>query len=268
MGIERLRKRRAADNPTFRPRVYPCRRTRFGLEYGAHQIQGDRQVKSLRVRQIGFLTFVALCLAASAALAKQQAKAPAPASAKAAAAPANPNFVKAIGNPSAPITMEVFGDFQCPACRGFFEGSVKQVIDDYVIPGKVYLIHRDFPLDMHPYARQAARLANAAAEFGQFEAIERALYDHQDEWSTKGNIDEVMATYFPPTQFKKFQAFESQHMSEINASIERDRAMGVQRNVNQTPTIYITARGKTEALPGGGVDYKLLKSYFDYLLRQ
>jgi len=206
---------------------------------------------------------------ASAAFAKKQTKAPASSTAKAApAAAANPTFQKTIGNPSAPITMEVFGDFQCPACRGFFETTVKQVIDDYVIPGKVYLIHRDFPLEMHPYARQAARLANAAAEFGQFEAIERALYDHQDEWSAKGNIDEVMASYFPQAQFKKFQAFESQHISEINASIERDRAMGMQRNVNQTPTVYVTAHGKTEALPGGGVDYKLLKSYFDYLLRQ
>ena len=221
------------------------------------------------VRQIRFLTLVALCVLASAAFAKQQAKSPTPSSAKAApAAAANPTFLKAIGNPSAPITMEVFGDFQCPACRGFFETTVKQVIDDYVISGKVYLIHRDFPLDMHPYARQAARLANAATEFGKFEAIERALYDHQDEWSTKGNIDEVIAASFPPAEFKKFQAYESQHMSEINASIERERAMGAQRNVNQTPTVYITAHGKTEALPGGGVDYKLLKSYFDYLMRQ
>jgi protein-disulfide isomerase len=231
--------------------------------------QGDRRVKSLPVRQIVFLTLVALCGVASAAFAKPQAKAPTPSSAKAApSTPSNPNFLKAIGNPNAPITMEVFGDFQCPACRGFFEGTVKQVIDDYVIPGKVYLIHRDFPLEMHPYARQAARLANAAAEFGQFEAIERALYDHQDEWTAKGNIDEVIAASFQPAQFKKFQAFESQHIGEINASIERERAMGMQRNVNQTPTVYITAHGKTEALPGGGVDYKLLKSYFDYLLRQ
>jgi protein-disulfide isomerase len=210
----------------------------------------------------------ALCFAGSGAFAQQQAKPAAPSAAKVATAPSNPTFQKMIGNPSAPITMEVFGDFQCPACRTFFETTVKQVIDDYVIPGKVHLIHRDFPLDMHPYARQAARLANAAAEFGQFEAIERALYDHQDEWSAKGNIDEVMASYFPPAQFKKFQAFESQHINEINASIERDHAMGMQRNVNQTPTVYITAHGKTEALPGGGVDYKLLKSYFDYLLRQ
>jgi protein-disulfide isomerase len=216
------------------------------------------------------LTLVALCALATATFAApQQAKPAAPASAKpSSSAPSNPNFVKAIGNPSAPITMEVFGDFQCPACRGFFENTVKQVIDDYVITGKVYLVHRDFPLEMHPYARQAARLANAAAEFGKFEAMERALYDHQDDWTAKGNVDEVMATYFPAAEFKKFQAFESQHMSEINASIERDRAAGNQRNVNQTPTVYITSKGKTEALPGGGVDYKLLKSYFDYLLRQ
>ncbi len=226
-------------------------------------------MKLLPVREIRFLTLVALCFVATAAFAKKQTKAPAPSTAKTApAAAANPTFQKAIGNPNAPITMEVFGDFQCPACRGFFEGTTKQVIDDYVIPGKVYLVHRDFPLDMHPFARQAARLANAAAEFGKFENIERALYDHQDEWSNKGNIDEVIASSFPPAEFKKIQAFESSHMSEINASIERDRALGTLRNVNQTPTVYITAHGKTEALPGGGVDYKLLKSYFDYLLRQ
>ena len=57
-------------------------------------------------------------------------------------------------------------------------------------------------------------------------------------------------------------------ISEINAAIDRDHAMGVQRNVNQTPTIFVTAHGKTEGLPGGGVDYKLLKQYLDYLLRQ
>ena len=225
---------------------------------------------SLLVRRIGILTIVALGAVAFSASAGKQTKATtaATASAKPAQTAASPTFLKAIGSPSAPITMEVFGDFQCPACRNFFEASEKQVIDEYVIPGKVYIIHRDFPLDMHPYARQAARLANAAAELGQFEAIERALYDHQDQWTTRGNIDEVIAASFSAAQFKKFQAFEAQHINDINASIERDRTMGVQRNVNQTPTIFITAHGKTEGLPGGGVDYKLLKNYFEYLLRQ
>lgn len=224
-------------------------------------------MKLHRTTRFGIL-LVILMAAISTASARPKAQASKDTAQSPASAASSTLLRKAIGTPSAPITMEVFGDFQCPACRTFFEVTVKQVIDDYVIPGKVYLVHRDFPLEMHPYARQAARLANAAAELGQFEAIERALYDHQDAWSTKGNIEEVIAASFTPAQFKKFQTYEAAHMNDINASIERDRLMGVQRNVNQTPTVFVTSKGKTEALPGGGVDYKLLKQYFDYLLRQ
>ena len=175
---------------------------------------------------------------------------------------------KALGSKSAPITIEVFEDFQCPACRNFYETSLKQVIDDYVVPGKVYLIHRDFPLEMHPYSRQAARLANAAAELGQFETVERALFDSQDQWTANGKIEEAIASSVPAAQMKKIRDYQAAHINDINASIESDRMMGVKRNVNQTPSIYVTSRGKTEALPGGGVDYKLLRNYLDYLLRQ
>jgi protein-disulfide isomerase len=164
--------------------------------------------------------------------------------------------------------MEVFEDFQCPACGNFYETSLKQVIDNYVTPGKVYLIHRDFPLDMHPYARQAARLANAAADLGQFETVERALFDSQAQWSANGKIEEAIASSVPAAQMKKILEYQAAHINDINAAIERDHAMGVQRNVNQTPTIYVTSRGKTEGLPGGGVEYNLLKKYLDYLLRQ
>jgi protein-disulfide isomerase len=175
---------------------------------------------------------------------------------------------KSLGSKSAPITMEVFSDFQCPACRNFYETTLKQLIDNYVNTGKVYLIHRDFPLEMHPYSRQAARFANAAAELGQFESVERALFDKQETWSPNGKIDEAISSAIPPAQLKKIHDIEMQHLNEINASIERDRTMGIQRNVNQTPTVYVTAHGKTEGLPGGGVDYRLLKQYLDYLLRQ
>ena len=225
-------------------------------------------MKLFPFHRTGILLFAIVMAAVSGASAQPQTKTSKTASPSPAAATASTATPKAIGSPSAPITMEVFGDFECPACRAFYEGTVKQVIDQYVVPGKVYLVHRDFPLEMHPYARPAARLANAAAQFGQFEAIERALYDKQDEWTAKGNIDDVIAPSFPGGQLKKFHDYEAQHLSDINASIDRDRAMGIQRNVNQTPTVFITAHGKTEALPGGGVDYKLLKNYFDYLLRQ
>jgi protein-disulfide isomerase len=184
--------------------------------------------------------------------------------------PSPGNFTdrKSLGSKNAPIMIEVFSDFQCPACRNFYETTLKQLIDNYVNTGKVYLVHRDFPLDMHPYSHQAARFANAAAELGQFESVERALFDKQDTWSPNGKIDDALSSTIPPAELKKIHDVETQHLNEINAAIERDRTMGIQRNVNQTPTVYVTSHGKTEGLPGGGVDYRLLKQYLDFLLRQ
>ena len=153
-------------------------------------------MKLLPIRRVGILLLLIFVAGASLALAGKQTKKPASTAAKETSAPAFSQTAKSIGSPNAPITMEIFGDFECPACRSFYETSLKQVIDDYVVPGKVYLVYRDFPLEIHPYALPAARFANAAAQCGQFEAVERALYDKQDEWAAKGNIDEVMATSF------------------------------------------------------------------------
>ena len=227
-------------------------------------------MKSLSISRIGILLFVAAFAASSGLYARQQSKTQSTPATKptSAAGLIDAKDAKALGSKSAPITIEVFEDFQCPACRNFFETSLKQVIDDYVTPGKVYLIHRDFPLDMHPYSRQAARLANAAAELGQFQTVERALFDSQDQWSANGKIEEALAASLSPAQLKKIRDYQTAHIDDINATIERERMMGVQRKVNQTPTIYVTSHGKTEALPGGGVDYKLLRNYLDYLLRQ
>src|ERR1700719_218535 len=75
----------------------------------------------------------------------------------------NGEGMKAYGSKNAPITMEVFSDYQCPSCRALFEETLKPLIADYVALGKVYLVHRDFPLPMHSHSWVAARYANAAA---------------------------------------------------------------------------------------------------------
>jgi protein-disulfide isomerase len=246
------------------------RQTQFGVRIPAKiAIKGDHRVKRIFLsRPVGILLFVATLAAALSMASFAQTKAPASSTPKPDVAAAGSANVKALGSKSAPITMEVFGDFQCPACRAFYEATSKQVIDNYVNTGKVYLIHRDFPLPMHMYAMQAARLANAAAALGMFEDVERALYDKQDEWSPTGKIDEAIAPSFSPAQLKKIHDFEAQHLAEINASIESDRTMGDKRSVNATPTIFVSSRGKTQALPAGPVKYDLLKGYLDYLLRQ
>src|SRR5712692_5528485 len=146
--------------------------------------KGVHTVKRPLWNRIGMLLVVAALAVAWGSHATAQTKtasSPAP-------SPSSSSDRKSLDSKNAPITMEVFSDFQCPACRNFYETTLKQLIDNYVTTGKVYLVHRDFPLDMHPYSHQAARFANAAAELGQFESVERALFDKQDTWAPNGKI--------------------------------------------------------------------------------
>ena len=95
-------------------------------------------MKPLFISRIGILLFLVACAANSGLSARQQTKTPAVPAAKPASVLTGSTNVKALGSKNAPITMEVFEDFQCPACGHFYETSLKQVIDDYVNNGNFF----------------------------------------------------------------------------------------------------------------------------------
>src|ERR1043165_7422273 len=103
---------------------------------------------------------------------------------------------KAYGSKSAPITMEVVSDFQCPACKQLYKTTNQLLLDNYVNTNKVYLIHRDFPLPMHAYSKIAARYVRAAAQLGKGEQAEKVLFDNQEKWEQSGDVDGTVAGTF------------------------------------------------------------------------
>ena len=50
--------------------------------------------------------------------------------------PAELTLKKSLGSPSAPIKLEIFSDYQCPACREMHLNTTRQVIDNYVSTGQ------------------------------------------------------------------------------------------------------------------------------------
>ena len=197
-------------------------------------------------------------------LAKAQTKTKA---AKAVAPQQTPAPVKTLGSPSAPITIEVYSDFQCPACKNLFEQTLRPVIDNYVAIGKVYLVHRDFPLQVHKHSRQAARYANAAARLGKFERVAEALYAGQEKWSVNGDVDSVVAAVLSPAEMKKVRQWVQQP-ADLDAVIDQDVRLGDRVPVRSTPTVLVMFRGATYPLPPGGVSYSLLRQFLDDLLRR
>jgi protein-disulfide isomerase len=176
--------------------------------------------------------------------------------------------LKSMGSREAPITIEVFSDYQCPQCRVFYLDTARQLMQSYIPAGKVYYVHRDFPLSMHSHSREAARWASAAAIAGVFQTTEETLYSKQDQWGATGKIEDVLAGALSPTDMKKVRTIEATQGTEIDAAIAKDMALGDSRGVNGTPSIYVLHKGQMTPLPPGGVNYSLLKQYIDYLLQQ
>lgn len=188
---------------------------------------------------------------------------------------------KSLGNPNAPIKVEVFSDYECPACGRFYEGTLRPMIDDYVASGKVYLVHRDFPLPLHKYSREAARWANAASRIGHFEPVDRVLYDNQAVWgehgSADGDIKKFVQAALPPAEFKRaerlMQGCESDSHAEItgcavDAEIQHDMAAAQLLPVTQTPTFIVSARGQSYPPAAGVISWPLMKQFLDQILNQ
>ena len=172
---------------------------------------------------------------------------------------------KAFGSKNAPIIMEVFSDFQCPACKALFTTTNRLIIDNYVNAGKIYLIHRDYPLPNHAYSRVAARYARAAAQIGKVEPVEQALFQNQEKWEISGDVDGTVAAVLTPAEMAKVRALVKG--GTLDAAIDKDYSLGMIYHVNQTPTTILHAKGQTYPVVGV-VSYDILHNFLDQLLSQ
>jgi len=172
---------------------------------------------------------------------------------------------KAFGSKNAPVVMEIFSDYQCPSCRALYLNTNRQLMDNYVNTGKVFLIHRDFPLPMHAYSRVAARYARAAAEIGKVEPVEQALYENQEKWEQSGDVDGTVAAVLTPAEMSKVRALVKG--GTLESLINKDYELGEIYRVNSTPTSVFHYKGQT--YPYSGVmNYEIMSQFLHQLLSQ
>ena len=178
------------------------------------------------------------------------------------AAPSRIDTAKTFGNPAAPVTIELFSDFQCPSCRGLHMQILPSLMRDYVLPGRAYLVYKEFPLAMHSHSKEAATYAVAAARVGKYEQVADALFQNQQVWAESGKIFEAIAPALTPAEQKKVQTLVKDPgvLNEVAADMQE----GMDQNVNQTPTMVIIRGGKRYPI-GGVVNYNLLRSLLNDL---
>jgi protein-disulfide isomerase len=150
---------------------------------------------------------------------------------------AQPPWAK--GSANATVTIEEFADFQCPSCAQF-DPTIREIKTIY--GDRVRIIFRQYPLQMHPKAYDAARAAEAAGVQGKFWEMHDLLYDKQKDWSVMENHRLTFADYAKSLGLD-VEKFNNDLVGQVASSrVGLDKQRGDAINIRATPSVFINGR--------------------------
>ena len=140
-----------------------------------------------------------------------------------------------IGNPESKVKIFEFSDFQCPYCKSFHTNVTKKIISEF--QDKILFVYKNFPLNFHPQAENAALAVECANEQGKFLQYADKLFANQNDWGkTEGT--------------SKFKAYAQQLglKSDFNACLDEkkyaekvnnDKKEAESFGISGTPSMFI-----------------------------
>ena len=151
---------------------------------------------------------------------------------------AEPSHVS--GDAKAPVTLEEFGDFQCPPC-GALHPIMKTMEQEF--GPRLRVIFREFPLvPAHQHALAAARAAEAAGIQGKFWEMHDLIYENQKSWSNAFDVRPIFEGYATKIGLD-LEKFKRDLSSETVAQrIFQDGKRARSLGVVGTPTVFLNGR--------------------------
>lgn len=139
-----------------------------------------------------------------------------------------------LGPRTAPVTIVVFSDFQCP-----YSAKAEPDLDRLVMEfsDQVRLVFRHYPLSGHQNAQRAAEAAALAHDQGKFWQYHRLLFENQDKLGTQNLYEYARRLDLDMNEFKQGMV-NRKHKDTVNADIESGERYGVRG----TPAIYINGK--------------------------
>ena len=140
------------------------------------------------------------------------------------------------GQPGAPVTLEEFGDFQCPSCATATE-AIGKLEQDY--GPRLRVVWGNFPLAMRAHALEAAGLQGHFWEMHDLLYKNQAVRSKASDPATAGQFFNMYARSLglDVERFAKDSASD-----EVKVRVLFDGERGVSRGVKNTPTLFIDDR--------------------------
>jgi protein-disulfide isomerase len=150
-----------------------------------------------------------------------------------------------LGDPNAPVVIDIFEDFQCPACQ-FFNDSVEPLIIEYLVTtGKARLVYHNYPfLDGEGAfnggeSDQSANASMCANEQDKFWEMKAVIYANQNAENRGGysNNRLIAMAEAIDLDMDAFNACfsDNKYRDDIQASFDYGQELGV----SGTPSAFV-----------------------------
>jgi NhaA family Na+:H+ antiporter len=144
------------------------------------------------------------------------------------------------GNVNATVTLEEFGDFQCPSC-GVYYPELKKIETEF--GENMRVIFRERPLvPPHAHALIAAQAAEAAGLQGRFWEMHDKLYETQKDWSEATDLVPIFVDYAKQIGLDTDRFMKDLNGEAVAARIFQDGKRAHAFSINSTPTFFVNGK--------------------------
>lgn len=143
------------------------------------------------------------------------------------------------GNASAPITIVLFSDFQCPYCKRFAD-----MLEKEYLPGnsqQVRVRFKNYPLSFHAWSMNAAEMASCVTlqRPDEFWKIHDYLFENQSRFSDPGFKEDVFHFVSEKIAVDQKQYRQCVDYEMTMGIVKQDQELGQRLGVHATPSFFI-----------------------------
>ena len=158
------------------------------------------------------------------------------------------------GPADAPITIVEYLDFECEACRVYYQ-ITKQLKEEY--KDNVRFVVRYYPLPNHKNSMTSAQAVEYAGKQGKFWEMHDNLYENQTSWGEKQTATPSIFEEYAKQIGLDMDKYKNEvNSSEVKNRINRDKVDAERLGIQGTPTFFIN--GERIPNPKGYEDFKSL----------
>lgn len=135
------------------------------------------------------------------------------------------------------VTVEEYGDYQCPPC-GMLHPELKKIEHEY--GPRINFVFRNLPLTaLHKNALIAAQAAEAARLQSRFWEMHDRLYETQSAWKDEANPRPIFTKYAGELGLDTERFRRDMDGNEVQLRIAEDQRRAQTLGVEGTPTVFV-----------------------------